>query len=62
MITVKDESTWVSPWTALVRLDKSADPIFEYACHEGNYAMEGILAGARQQEADAAAAATEGQE
>ena len=62
-ITVTDESTWVTPWTALVRLDRSADPIFEYACHEGNYAMEGILAGARQKEADAAAAAaSEGQE
>ena len=34
-----------------MHLSKSEDPIFEYACHEGNYAMEGILAGHREQEA-----------
>jgi hypothetical protein len=37
-------------------LDGTEDPIFEYACHEGNYAMPGILAGARAEER----AATEG--
>jgi hypothetical protein len=31
-------------------MSKSEDPIYEYACHEGNYGMEGILAGARAQE------------
>ena len=60
-ITVTDPTTWTAAWTALVRLDRSGDAIFEYACHEGNYSMEGILAGARQKEADAAAGG-EGQE
>ena len=32
-------------------MKRSAEPIFEYACHEGNYSMEGILAGHREQEA-----------
>jgi hypothetical protein len=36
---------------------KSEGPIFEYACHEGNYGMEGILGGARAEEKKAAAGA-----
>ena len=39
-------TTWQSPWTALVILRKSEDAVYEYACHEGNYGLEGILAGA----------------
>ena len=50
-LTVNDPTTWTAPWTAVMHLSKSEEPIFEYACHEGNYAMEGILAGHRQQEA-----------
>ncbi len=46
-ITVTDPTTWTKPWTAVVLLRKSEDDLFEYACHEGNYAMEGILAGGR---------------
>ena len=42
--------TWTQPWTAAIALHKSDGAIFEYACHEGNYAMEGILAGARARE------------
>jgi hypothetical protein len=34
----------------MVRLKKAEGQIYEYACHEGNYAMEGILAGARREE------------
>ncbi len=49
-ITVTDPTTWQSPWTALVILRKSEDAVYEYACHEGNYGMEGILAGARAAE------------
>ena len=56
-VTFHDETTWTSPWTALIFLQKSDDAIFEYACHEGNYAMEGILGGARLEEAAAAEAA-----
>ena len=39
-----------SPWTAMIELHTSDGAIFEYACHEGNYAMEGILAGERAKE------------
>ena len=49
--TLEDPGTWKAPWTAMIPLKKSEDSIFEYACHEGNYGMEGILAGARAQEA-----------
>ncbi len=48
--TVEDPETWPRPWTAEVQLTKSDEPLYEYACHEGNYAMEGILAGARAEE------------
>lgn len=48
--TLEDDETWVSPWTAVLNYTRSEDPIYEYACHEGNYALEGILAGARAEE------------
>ena len=50
-LTISDPTTWSADWTAVVRMKRSAEPIFEYACHEGNYSMEGILAGHREQEA-----------
>ena len=50
-ITVDDPATWVKPYTFMIRLKKATGQIYEYACHEGNYAMEGILAGARREEA-----------
>ena len=49
-ITLEDAATWTRPWTAMVRLTRSEQPVFEYACHEGNYSLEGILAGARAEE------------
>ena len=52
--TVDDPETWTRPWTAQVLLTKSTEPLYEYACHEGNYAMEGILGGARAEEKAAA--------
>ena len=52
-ITVTDATTWTQPWTAMVPLSRSEDALFEYACHEGNIGMAGILAGARVQEAKA---------
>ena len=55
--TVEDPETWTRPWTAQVHLTKTDEPLYEYACHEGNYAMEGILAGARAEEKAAAATA-----
>ncbi len=48
--TVEDPDTWTSPWTARVELMQTDEPLYEYACHEGNYSMEGILAGARAEE------------
>jgi len=48
--TVEDPATWTRPWTAIVPMQKSAEQIYEYACHEGNIGMIGIMAGAREQE------------
>ena len=52
--TVDDPSMFVRPWTGAIPLTSFEGPIYEYACHEGNYAMEGMLRGARVQEAEAA--------
>ena len=48
--TVDDPVKWVSPWTAAVSLRKTDHPVYEVACHEGNYAIENILRGARAQD------------
>jgi hypothetical protein len=48
--TVDDPTTWTRSWTASVPMTRSTELIFEYACHEGNYALEGVLKGARFQE------------
>ncbi len=45
--TVEDPSTWTAPWSVELPMRQSDMPIFEYACHEGNYGMEGTLSGAR---------------
>ena len=55
-LTVEDPDTWTKPFTFMVRLKKASGLVYEYACHEGNYAMEGILAGARAEEAKAGGA------
>lgn len=49
-ITIDDPSTWSRPWTLMLLLKKTGERMFEYACHEGNYSLRGILAGAREQE------------
>jgi hypothetical protein len=52
-ITFEDPKTWTRPWTVLIQMGKGADDkhmIFDSACHEGNYGMVGILAGARREE------------
>lgn len=54
--TVSDPTTWTQPWTVLIPLTRSEDVLFEYACHEGNIAMIGTLAGARMEEREAAEA------
>lgn len=48
--TVDDPVKWTSPWTAAISLRKTDHPIYEVACHEGNYALENILRGARAQD------------
>ncbi len=55
--TVEDPNSYTRPWTAVMPLRRTDGPLFEYACHEGNYGLYNILAGARQQEAAADAAA-----
>ena len=48
--TVEDSSNFSRPWTAVMPLRRTDGPLFEYACHEGNIGLEGILAGARNQD------------
>lgn len=48
--TVTDPATFTRPWTATLPMNKAKGPLYEYACHEGNYAAAGILSGARTQE------------
>lgn len=49
--TVSDPTTWTASWTAMFPMRRAELPIYEYACHEGNYSMAGILAGWRRLEA-----------
>ena len=53
--TIDDPKTWTKPWTVAFPLKRDTKfQLYEYACHEGNYAMTDILSGARLQEAAAA--------
>ena len=49
--TVEDPSTWTRSWSGEAPLRRFAGPIYEYACHEGNYGLANILRAARVQEA-----------
>ena len=49
-VSVNDSTTWTRPWSAVIPLKKSEEAVYEFACHEGNYAMEGILSGHRMEE------------
>ena len=49
--TVTDPETWTRPWAASIPMRRSDEPLYEYACHEGNYSMPGILGGHRADEA-----------
>jgi hypothetical protein len=53
-VTFDDPDTWTRPWTFAMNLTKTTERPFEYACHEGNYAMRNILGIARQEEATGA--------
>jgi len=48
--TMSDPSTWTRPWTARILFKQTSEPLLEYACHEGNIGLFGILSGARAQE------------
>jgi len=52
--TIEDPETWTTPWTGEYTWPATDELIYEYACHEGNYAMGNILRGARLKEADEA--------
>jgi hypothetical protein len=54
---VDDPSTYTGSYAGELNMNASKDPLYEYACHEGNYALPGILAGAREEERAAAEAA-----
>ncbi len=49
-VTLDDRTTWTRPWTVRIPMSQSDGPPFEYACHEGNYGLYNILAGARAEE------------
>ena len=62
-VTVDDASTWTRPWTFVIPLTMNdREPVFEYACHEGNQAIRNILSAARVAEKPASAEATAGKE
>ena len=51
-VTVEDPKTWTRPWTFGLPLKQdTSQPVFEYACHEGNYALRNMLTGAAAEEA-----------
>jgi hypothetical protein len=52
--TVEDPATWTRPWSGEYEMTRIEGPLFEYACHEGNYGLPTILRGARLAEATAA--------
>src|SRR5919108_2934113 len=45
--TVNDPTVWTQPWRASMTMSRSDERIYEYACHEGNYAIGNMLAAAR---------------
>jgi len=51
--TVEDPATWDQPWTAELAMTTTQGPIYEFGCHEGNYALAYTLSGARAAEAEA---------
>ncbi len=58
--TVEDPATWTQSWSGEYVIRAFEGPIYEYACHEGNYGMFNLLSAARAVEKDAAEAAKKG--
>jgi hypothetical protein len=50
--TIDDPGTWDRPWAAELPMQRSRGPLFEFACHEGNYGLYNTLVGARMEEAE----------
>jgi hypothetical protein len=49
-VTIEDPTTWTRPWTVQIPMARSDEDVYEYACHEGNRGLEGILTGSRLQD------------
>lgn len=56
--TIDDPTIWVQPWTYQIPMQRNDQPLYEYACHEGNYGLYNMLAGAREAEKAAEEAAS----
>ena len=54
-VRVNDPTTWTRPWSYAVPMQLNPDPLYEYACHEGNYGLYNILAGALEEQLEAEA-------
>ena len=52
--TVEDKDVWAEPWGGEYEFNAENGDVYEYACHEGNYGLQNILAGARAEDAEAA--------
>jgi hypothetical protein len=62
-VTVDDPKTWTKPWTFTLPLTMNdSEPVLEYACHEGNYAVRNMLSASRAEEKAAASSAPSGQD
>ena len=55
-VTVNDPNVWDRPWSYQIPMMKNDQPLYEYACHEGNYGLHNILTGAVVQQAGGDAA------
>jgi hypothetical protein len=53
--TIDDPTVYARPWTAALPLARTDGRLYEYACHEGNYSMTGMLSGARARDKEEAA-------
>jgi hypothetical protein len=49
-VTISDPTTWTKPWTVSLPMMKNSELIYEYACHEANYGLQGIMKGSRAQD------------
>ena len=57
--TIEDAATFTQPWTASIPMSRVEGPLYEYACHEGNYGLPNILSGHRQEEREKGIAASQ---